>query len=510
MANQMSRRQTRSNLMGLESHAHPAQWGRALLRRFSALLILGFSLLTQTVLAQPGGIGGTGMLPGGIGGTGRMPGGIGGTGIVAVGPIQRFGSVFVLGKEYHFTPQTQFRIDGTVAQEQDLQLGDVVTVIGRHEHGRWIALLVQARRALAGRIEQVNLADQSIRLLGQTVRITDTTRVTGGDSTPIRLKQLHKGDWVRISALSAGQNHWRATAILRSDAKTASTSLLLRGAIEAVSPDRRAIRIGGHWLPLEHPLAAHFAPAESIVAQGRYVSGKPQLTVIEPEARSTEAITTVGTRIAVYGLIRKTQGGTYCDDYRLTGDAAPITFRSNAGGPHIWGLVEGTIAAPGTIRIERITPAVDPMDYGLDIGDTRVPDSPGKDSSRTHPAEDAESVLDRARAILDGSQDHTVESVPDGLSGHTDELTPDELPTPTVMPAVPSHEVELPEQAPSPPDIVHPDVTDVPDLSPPEVAPAPTLPAIPAPPPVPSPPTVPAIPSAPRVPEIPDLPEPSS
>lgn len=506
----MSRRQTRPTLMELNAHARPAQWGRALLRRFSTLLILGLALLTQTALAQPGGIGGTGMLPGGIGGTGRMPGGIGGTGIVAVGPIQRFGSVFVLGKEYHFTPQTQFRIDGTVAKEQDLQLGDVVTVIGRHEHGRWIALQVQARRALAGRIEQVNLADQSIRLLGQTVRITGTTRVTGVNRTPIRLKQLHKGDWVRISALNAGHDHWRATAILRNDAKTATASLLLRGVIEAVSPDRRAIRIGGQWLPLSHPLAAQLAPAESIIAHGRYVSGKPQLTRIAHETGPAGEASAIGTRIAVYGLIRKTPEGTYCNDYRLTGDTAEIALKPGLRSTRVWGLVDGTIAAPGVIQLERITPAVDPMDYGLDIGDTRVPDSPGKDSSRTHSDEDAESVLDRARAILDGNQDHTVESVPDGLSVHTDELTPDELPTPSVMPTVPSHEIELPEHAPSPPDIVHPDVTDIPDLAPPEVAPAPALPSVPTPPPIPSPPSVPALPATPQVPEIPDLPEPNS
>ncbi|ANJ68074.1 hypothetical protein A9404_12435 [Halothiobacillus diazotrophicus] len=496
--------------MELNPHARPAQWGHALLRRFSALLILGFALLTQPLLAQPGGIGGTGMLPGGIGGTGRMPGGIGGTGIVAVGPIQRFGSVFVLGKEYHFTPQTQFRIDGTVAQEQDLQLGDVVTVIGRHEHGRWIALLVQARRALAGRIEQVNLADQSIRLLGQTVRITGTTRITGVSSAPIRLKQLHKGDWVRISALSAGHNHWRATAILRSDAKTASTSLLLRGVIEAVSPDRRAIRIGGQWLPLSHRLAAQLAPAESIVAHGRYVSGKPQLTRIAHETGPAGEASAIGTRIAVYGLIRKTQEGTYCNDYRLTGDTAAIALKPDLRTTRVWGLVDGTIAAPGVIRLERITPSVDPMHYGLNATNPQQTRAPEKASSETHPSERANPLGDRAKTVLDGTRDHAVDSVPDALSGQVDELAPDDLPNPTAIPSLPSHGIELPEQAPSPPEIAHPDVTDVPDFSPPEVAPAPTLPAIPAPPPVPSPPTVPAIPSAPRVPEMPDLPEPSS
>ncbi|MHB8238014.1 MAG: DUF5666 domain-containing protein, partial [Acidithiobacillus ferrivorans] len=123
-------------------------------------LVLTLAVLPGTqAFSDPtgGGIGGTGIHSGGIGGTGIQPGGIGGTGITALGVIQRFGSIYVNGREYVLSPQTRYSVDGAAGTAKDLHLGDRVTVQAAAD-GRTIAQEVRVEHAVIGRVTEVDAA----------------------------------------------------------------------------------------------------------------------------------------------------------------------------------------------------------------------------------------------------------------------------------------------------------------------------------------------------------------
>lgn len=489
--------------------------GRACLRMCASLVLLACAMLTAQAGSVPGGIGGTGLLPGGIGGTGFQPGGIGGTGIVAVGPIQRFGSVFVLGKEYHFTPQTVFIADGATINERQLRLGEAVTVIGRRAHNRWVALRVEANSTLIGRIDRVDPERQRIQVLGQTVQIRPKTRFYGKPASAGHpMHSLHPGDLIRVSALGHDHDGWIASAITRLASSTQRTApLRLHGSIEALTANREAIRIGNTWFRLTQPLARDFATGQRIMAAGHYEAGRPVLTAIKPESSPTLAI---GQTIELYGLIRKTPEGVYCNDYRLEGHA-DLPQGADTHQSATWGVVEGHIAEPGVIQTHQIAPQVDPMAFGLNDGQDH--DRMPQGTTPSHSGVDSRSDATVSPATEEHERPHPAIKTPaitTQLPEHPDDVRPDS--PPPVDPAQGESGIpfDLPEHhapAPMQPSVSvnPPDTTDIPDLTPPSMPSTPSAPSVPAIPSVPSAPSVPSMPGIPSIPsappEVPELPE---
>ncbi|HUX83210.1 MAG TPA: DUF5666 domain-containing protein [Halothiobacillus sp.] len=468
------------------------------LYRGIAHVVVASMLFAFTMLTAQGG-----NMPGGIGGTGFHPGGIGGTGIIAVGPIQRFGSVFVLGKEYHFTPQTKFVIDGAASTKQQLRLGAAVAVTGKWENGHWVAQQVEANSALIGRIDHIDRERQRIQVLGQTVKITRQTRLYPGDRPAASsLRSLQPGDLIRISALGHDPEGWIAAAVTRIPPRIKSPAnqtlpLLLRGPIQALAANRQAVRIGGTWFTLAKPLATRFAAGQYIVASGHYVSSGPLLTHLKPDLSTAAG---VGKYIELYGLIQKTAEGVYCNDYRLEGNTA-IALGTNTHPSTAWGLVEGRITAPGVITSDRIAPQIDPMVFDL----SAVHDPQGAQH------EAASSKPGFVKPDTDhGTERHTIKT-PETSSffgDHPEGGVPDASSGPSISPAPPEPgiRIELPDHALPSVSVEHPDTFDKPDYSPPPIPSTPTIPSVPSVPSAPSVPSVPSVPSAPSVPSVPSIP----
>lgn len=441
---------------------------------------------------QPGGIGGTGLQLGGIGGTGLQPGGIGGTGIVAAGPIQRFGSIFVLGKEYHFTPQTKFVIDGAASTKQRLRLGSTVVVTGKWEKGHWIAQQVEADSALIGRIDRIDTDRRDIQILGQTVKITPQTRLYPGNHLAASsLQSLQPGDMIQMSALGHGPDGWTAATVTRipSDVKAPAyqaSPLLLRGSIQALAADRQTVRIGGTWFTLAKPLAARFAIGQNIMASGHYASDGPLLTQIKQDSNTAAG---VGRHIELYGRIWKSAEGVYCNNYRLEENSTTPPER-NAHPSTGWGVVEGLITAPGVIRSDRIIPLIDPMAFDL---------SAGHDQQGAR-QEEPTSKSDLAPPNTDHGTEQDTIKTPDTSPVSGDLPTdggPDASPEPSTSPALPEPGVgaEPPDgDIPSAP-VTNQEPADLPDISPPSVPSVPSVPTIPSIPSIPSPPEIPEPPS---------------
>src|SRR5207344_1631378 len=97
-------------------------------------------------------------------------GGPAGTG-VSQGVVTALGSVFVNGFEISTTGAT-IRIDDNPGVESDLKVGMVVKVRGTRDDAtrKGTATEVEARDLLEGRISSVDAANNTITVMGQTVR----------------------------------------------------------------------------------------------------------------------------------------------------------------------------------------------------------------------------------------------------------------------------------------------------------------------------------------------------
>jgi hypothetical protein len=167
--------------------------------------------------------------------SGTMTAGIDGSGvrapIVTQGPIQGFGSIVVNGRHYTLT-NAQISVDGRVASEMDLAVGQLVTVSGSTDSngGDGRADTVQFDVNVQGPVEAVDSTAGTLRVLGQPVLIdTDTVLDLGTAGTG--LSALAQGDFVRVSGLVAPSGGIRATWIARGDS---SSDLRVIGAVSDV------------------------------------------------------------------------------------------------------------------------------------------------------------------------------------------------------------------------------------------------------------------------------------
>ena len=212
---------------------------RSLLYSLLALLLISCASNTPDYLAKatsPGGIGGTGIKNyEGIGGTGKNPeegiggtgkvaqvdgGGIGGTGIV--GTITAFGSIWVNDAHVHFDQDVPITINQQAASSGKLQLGQVVAILSEPLNAeslttdewqsdefnqpagksQYQAKSIDIVHEVVGPISQINLADQRIKVMQQTIQLADNTVLfKHEDHSVISLEQLSKNDFIEVSGL---------------------------------------------------------------------------------------------------------------------------------------------------------------------------------------------------------------------------------------------------------------------------------------------------------------------
>ncbi|MDY0329625.1 MAG: DUF5666 domain-containing protein [Thiomonas sp.] len=358
--------------------------GWSVLRLLGAACI-GLTLgLAVSIAATPGGIGGTGIEPGGIGGTGISPGGIGGTGIVAIGPIQRFGSIFVNGGEYELPANTRYRVDGEPATEGSLHLGDMVRVRAVQQRGRLESLVVDVDHAVIGRVSHLDRSAGRVVVLGQTLQLQPATLLRAADDQPLSLSRLAVGDVVRVSALDQGGGHWLATRLTRLTASPAKdgSPFLLRGRIEAQASDPRRIRINGVWFSLRIGLArSGLAVGAEVVARGRQQS---RTNVIESLRPMTAIDAPIGSRVAMVGYLRPTAQGWASQGLRINAADALMNAQLQAAARSRAApvFIVGTLTASQTVVAERVIPNVNAMQFALPpLGGARTTDTQTGDVS---------------------------------------------------------------------------------------------------------------------------------
>lgn len=419
--------------------------------------------------------------PGGIGGTGIDPGGIGGTGIVAVGPIQRFGSIFVNGGEYELPPHTRYFVDGQAAPAPRLHLGDMVTVRAQQHGQRLDALDVAVDHAVVGRISHVDRAAARLKVLGQTIVLTPSSLLRDDDDQPLSLSELAPGDVVRISALHQTGATWRALRLVRLPRPAAghAAPVLLRGRLDAVDTAARRVRVGGEWLALgAHPLPADVELGQQVIVEGRQNGALPRIDTVR---RAGTALTLpVGARLVLVAYVHEDAQGLSAQGFALQGADATIQslLREAAATALSPSALIGTVRDGQTVVVQTVIARVDPMQFAL-------PPSAGHGSGMALPAGASGMV---APGLMSAPPVPSMPNVPQ--PGFVVMPTP-AMPAVPQMPAV-NAPTFVPPAAPSmtPPVPSVPSAPPAPVVNPPMVAPPPSPPA-------------PVMPSAPPMPSLP-------
>jgi hypothetical protein len=164
------------------------------------------------------------------GGTGAID-----RGGVASGPIDGFGSVIVNGVHFD-TSDAVIIVDGAVATQADLAVGQVVLVVGTFDDDglNGTAESVEYDENVEGPIENGSLDTSAgtFRVLGQTVLVTATTSFDD-DIQPPSLDGLAEGDFVEVSGLPDAGGRIVATRI-ESDILAAGDPFEVTGTVESL------------------------------------------------------------------------------------------------------------------------------------------------------------------------------------------------------------------------------------------------------------------------------------
>ena len=289
---------------------------------------------------------------GGIGGTGAPQGGIGGTGVTAIGVIQRFGSIYVNGREYLLSAQTHYWVDGRPAHMEALHRGQDVFVDAWTQGANHTARSVRVQHALIGVVQKAWADGRQLRILGQDVTLSTQASA--------RLQQLEQGGLrpgmeLAISAGSPAPGTWVATrARVVHQQPGHKAPFLIRGVLHRIA--RHAIALDNRlfvWTGATAPasLVGHY-----VVARGYYRSGHPVATSLRAAAGLQDA----KRRILMAGYLRATARGWRFEGEPLTrgGERLAISTRR----PVFLAIRRET---PDRFVIVSETPHVRMMTYGL-------------------------------------------------------------------------------------------------------------------------------------------------
>ncbi|MFI0414473.1 MAG: DUF5666 domain-containing protein [Candidatus Thiodiazotropha sp.] len=147
------------------------------------------------------GIGGTGQrVADGIGGTGqKLADGIGGTGII--GTITDFGSIWINNLHIYYDENVRIAVNGRPSKSDIFRLGQVVAVMSDPVNDGYRARHIDVVLEAVGPVSDINLENNRIRVLNQSVEIRNDTIVAAPSGEGIKLENLSPDMLVEVSGL---------------------------------------------------------------------------------------------------------------------------------------------------------------------------------------------------------------------------------------------------------------------------------------------------------------------
>ena len=298
------------------------------------------------------------------GGSGTQTAGIdrGGvtTPVAVVGPITGFGSIVVNGVHYN-VDKASVVVDGDPATASDLQLGQVVTVVGERDASgsTGTANQVLFQTNVRGPISALNTATSEITVLGQTV-IAGSSTVFDLTGVPDSFGSLRVGDLVAVSGFVSAHGAIEATRI---EGVLTDSGLLAFGVVSNLDTANLRFTLGA--LVVDYSQAAlieGFAsggPSNGDRVLVRASSTAPSGALLAREVRRAETEEAqAGQEAEVEGLITRFASVT---DFDVGGRAVTTTGATTyeGGGASALALnvkveVEGSVNGGGVIVAAKI------------------------------------------------------------------------------------------------------------------------------------------------------------
>jgi len=163
--------------------------------------------------------------------------------VTAYGTVTAFGSVWVNGVRYD-TSQATFTINRRRGDQSELDIGDVVRVVGSFDPaaGTAVARHVAFDNLVEGPISAIDAAGNSFVALGQTVAIDERTAFDDAIAQQ-SLVGLRIGDTVEVSGFRASDGEIRATRIAAQE--FGRREFKTTGAVASLDDGARRFRING-------------------------------------------------------------------------------------------------------------------------------------------------------------------------------------------------------------------------------------------------------------------------
>jgi len=298
------------------------------------------------------------------GGSGTQTAGIdrGGvtTPVSVVGPITGFGSIIVNGVHYN-VDKAAVVVDGDPATPSDLQLGQVVTVVGERDASGSTGTASQVffQTNVRGAISALNTGASEITVLGQTV-IAGSSTIFDLAGVPDSFGSLRVGDLVAVSGFVSAHGAIEATRI---QSVMTGSGLLAFGVVSNL--DTASLRFNLGALVVDYSQAtliegfASGAPSNGDRVLVRAMSTAPSGALLAQEVRRAEdEEAQAGHEAEVEGLITRFASAT---DFDVGGRAVTTTGATTyeGGGASALALnvkveVEGSVNGNGVIVATKI------------------------------------------------------------------------------------------------------------------------------------------------------------
>ena len=303
--------------------------------------------------------------------------GIGRTGI-AVGPVTTFGSIVVNGVRYD-TSSTTFSIDGQPGNESDLRVGDIVIVSGTIDDDgtTGIADNVIYDDAVTGTVDSIDLAGNSIVVLGQTVLIRPETSFDD-DIVPASIDGISIGQIVEVSGTVDANGNIVASRI---EPRTAGSQFEVHGTVSSLDTTNGRFTLGALTVDYSSATLEDFpggtiSDGDFVEAKGTSFGANGELLATSVEFENEIPDADEGDRLEIEGFITRFASATDFDvaGIPVTTTASTVYENGSAAdlGLNVKVEVEGDLNANGVLVAEkvelefendvRVTAAIDSVD----------------------------------------------------------------------------------------------------------------------------------------------------
>lgn len=294
-------------------------------------------------------------------------GGIGGTGITGFGVVQKFGSIFVNGREFFFDKASRVSREGVATSQGTLRLGDIVLVQGNagKNPGAGAIAQVDVRVALQGRVQDVNQAQGTFRVLGQTVHVGSGTYGDSG-TTGYSISQIRAGEMLAVSGLMRADSTWMATRIAPL-LTPAVNAFIVRGSVDVVDREKGAVTLGKQSFVIEPAgVSTDIQRGAMVRIAGFYDHGRVVVTTIR---RESQLALGTGRLVEMSGYVQALSktGEVKANDVTLRYSPSTIMVNGKVGDLQSNSpvAVRGELNADGSISVREMVINVDPREVVL-------------------------------------------------------------------------------------------------------------------------------------------------